>query len=129
MDPSPRYISISSPFIRQSALRNELVHMATECDWASEGIEAANEPTAQARLRGEPVTLTLLGVGSTALIVLLRGLLKILETHVKSSTEKKIVLVDGAGRRIEVPASTTPEDLHQYIDALKDLELERIELR
>jgi hypothetical protein len=121
-------IPISSPFIHGDELRSELERAASDFDWAREGIRIVDDSPDSSTFRAEPVTITLLG--ATAVVVLIRGLLNIINTQLTIRGGQKIVLVEADGRRMEFPASIPPEKIREYAETLKqDREIKFIELR
>jgi hypothetical protein len=71
-----------------------------------------------------PLLIAALGAIGTCLGPLITGLLSI----AAKKPAQKIVLIGRSGRRIEVPADTSPAKLARYIEDAKQLDVERIDV-
>ncbi len=109
-------IKIDTHFNVSHELENELRH-----DFGIEGIRLNVLGTRSL----DPTTMiALVGAGSTALGALIAGLLRVAE---KRNT-KKIVIQGKSGRKIEVPADISEEQIKLLVEIAKELDIEKITL-
>lgn len=121
-------VGISSPVVRGDELRAEIERASAEFDWPAAGLHLVDHPRGDERLRVEPITVALV-LSAPAVVALIKGLSSIVEARIKTKGQQKIVFVGPEGRRLEVPAGTSVEEIDQYIERLKELDAKRIELR
>lgn len=70
------------------------------------------------------ILVAVVGAGGTALGALLAGVFKLLE----SGASERVVIQGRNGRRIEVPAGCNQAELERYLDAARELDIDRIQL-
>jgi hypothetical protein len=91
----------------------------------TDGAELLREQPGEAKRGIDPTVLVaLVGAGGTALGALLTGLFKVREV----AKSGQLVIVGSSGRRLEIPAEASREDVDFYVQKAIELDIEKVVL-
>ncbi len=114
-------IVITGSALANEALAQDLAVVGARFKWQASGVRAQTKAT---RDVDATIVVAVASATGAALGALLSGLLEI----AKARKVQQVVFQGKDGRRLEVPAETPLDRIDAYLDRLRDMDADRIEL-